>query len=141
MTELLIIRDTFTKKTTIGKLYINGTYFCHTLEDVIRGNGIKIYGETGIPAGEYRVKLSVSYRLKRLMPMIYTEDNEYEIKKNGIGFRGVRMHGGNRADDTLGCVIIAHNRIDDDTIQGTAEKDLVNALPKTGEMRLIVKNK
>ena len=71
--NLLLIREQFFKDTTIGKLYINGEFFCHTLEDAIRGYGIKVYGHTGIPAGAYKIDLSVSHRFKRLMPMVYTE--------------------------------------------------------------------
>ena len=85
--NLLVIREEFYRNTTIGtgklkkgtslnKLFINGEFFCHTLEDAIRGEGIKIPAFTGIPAGEYEVKLSNSSRFQRLMPMVYTESNE-----------------------------------------------------------------
>lgn len=140
MTELLIIRDTHTLKSTVGKLFINGEFFCYTLEDVVRGEGIKIYGDTAIPAGEYKVKLSMSSRFQRLMPMVFTEDNEYEVIKGGIGFKGIRMHGGNTHKDTHGCVLVCHNRLNDNTIQGTAEKDLVKELKPFDNIKLIIKN-
>lgn len=138
--KLLLIRDTFTKTTTSGKLYVDGDYFCYTLEDVVRGEGIKISGETAIPTGEYKVILSMSSRFKRLMPMVYTEDNQYEIIKGGISFKGVRLHGGNTHKDTHGCPLIAHNKIDDNTIQGSAEKDLVAELKPYSDITLTVKN-
>ena len=140
MTNILLIRDTFSEQTTVGKLYINGEFFCYTLEDTVRAYGIKVPRYTAIPEGEYNVKLSESHRFKRLMPMIYTEDNEYEIKAGGIGFKGVRMHGGNTHEDTEGCVLVAHNRVDDKTIQGSAEKDLVAELKPYSEIKLTVKN-
>jgi len=141
--NLLVIREEFYRNTTIGKLFINGEFFCHTLEDAIRGEGIKIPAFTGIPAGEYDVKLSNSSRFQRLMPMVYTEINEYEIKKGGIEFKGVRIHGGNTHRNTEGCILVAHNRVDDEVIQGTAEKDLVNILLESGEnkFKLIIKNR
>ena len=51
-----------------------------------------------------------------------------QIKKGGIEFKGVRIHGGNTHRNTEGCILVAHNRVDDEVIQGTAEKDLVNIL-------------
>ena len=46
--ELLIIRDTYTSKSTIGRLFIDGVEFCYTLEDIVRPKGIKVYGETAM---------------------------------------------------------------------------------------------
>ena len=143
MVELLLIRDTFTENTTLGKLFANGTYFCHTLEDTVRAEGIKVYGHTAIPAGEYRVKLSKSSRFNRVMPMVYTEDNGYELKNGGIRFKGIRMHGGNTHRNTEGCILVAHNRLSDEVIQGTAERELVYLLEQFGEIefKLTVKNR
>ena len=45
--RLTIIRDTYTSKSTIGRLFIDGVEFCYTLEDIVRPEGIKVYGETG----------------------------------------------------------------------------------------------
>src|SRR5688572_32863405 len=49
--QMRLVREVFTEKTTIGSLYINGDFFCYTLEDKTRP--IKIYGETAIPKGMY----------------------------------------------------------------------------------------
>ena len=138
---LEIIRDTYTLKSTSGLLYLNGEKICHTLEDTVRGIGIKIPKHTGIPEGEYKVKVTMSGRFKRLMPMVYTEKNGYEIIKNDISFKGVRLHGGNTSENTEGCPLIAFNKIDNDTIQGTAEHKLTERLIELGgEGTLIVKN-
>ena len=143
MIELLLIRDTFTENTTLGKLFANGTYFCHTLEDTVRAEGIKVHGHTAIPAGVYRVKLSWSSRFNRIMPMVFTEDNEYELFKAGIRFNGIRMHGGNTHRNTEGCILVANNRLSDEVIQGTAEEELVALLEQFGdvEFKLTVKNR
>src|SRR5690606_14304558 len=101
--NLLLVRDTFTANSTTGRLYINGKYFCYTLEDVVRGYGIKVPGKTAIPAGTYQVMLTMSSRFNRLMPMLFTEENGYELKSGGISFKGIRLHGGNTHLNTEGC--------------------------------------
>jgi hypothetical protein len=138
MFTIEVKRDTYTLQSTVGKLYLNQKFFGHTLEDVSRGENIKIPGETAIPTGMYRVVLSTSSRFKRLMPMIYTEANQYEIKMQGIRFTGVRIHGGNRSKDTHGCILIAENRINDDLIQGSLEEKLTEALQQLGGKGILV---
>jgi hypothetical protein len=84
---------------TIGKLYVNGEYFADTLEDVVRPDGVKVYGETAIPAGVYKVILNVSNRFKCLMPLLLNVPN----------FDGIRIHSGNTAVDTHGCLLVGKN--------------------------------
>lgn len=124
-----IIRDSYSKNTTLGKMYINGEYFCETLEDTVRPFGIKVKGETAIPDNiVYKVSLSVSNRFKRLMPILYTESDLNTLKGNGISFIGVRFHGGNDDGDTAGCPLVAKNRIGNNKIQGTMEKPLTEKI-------------
>ena len=52
--ELKISRKEFTDQSTIGDLFIDDTYFCHTLEDMVREPGVKVPGETAIPEGRHR---------------------------------------------------------------------------------------
>ncbi len=85
---------------TIGKLYIDGAYFCDTLEDVVRPAGQKIAGKTAIPSGTYKVKKTMSPRFKSVLPEIL----------NVPGFTGVRIHSGNTADDTAGCLLLGLNK-------------------------------
>lgn len=85
---------------TIGKLYIDGAYFCDTLEDTVR-TGEKIAGKTAIPAGTYKVKMTWSPRFKRYLPEILNVPN----------FSGVRIHAGNSALDTDGCVLLGLNKV------------------------------
>jgi len=123
-------RYLYTARTTIGKLYLPKEIvpFCFTLEDTVRAFGIKVPGETAIPEDMYKVIISLSRRFKRLMPMLYTESNRYEILSHGIGFKGVRLHGGNDHTDTAGCPLVAFNYISDTKIQGTAEKALTSKI-------------
>jgi len=124
--DIHIKRNTHTLKSALGNVYLgdSGERFCYSLEDVIRGTGIKIHGETGIPAGEYFWHITYSNRFKRDMISVYTESNGYELINDGKSFKGIRMHGGNTAVDSHGCPLVAYNRLSDDKIQGTAEKDL-----------------
>lgn len=94
---------------TIGKLYIDGEYFCDTLEDTVRDlnksgkfdNGEKkIYGETAIPYGTYNVKWTYSNKFKKYMPLI----------ENVPSFAGIRIHAGNSSADTQGCILVGENK-------------------------------
>lgn len=92
--NLLILRKTVTDRSTIGKLYVDGQFECFTLEDVPRAE--KIAGETCIPVGVYPLKITYSPRFKRDLPLLL----------NVPGFEGVRIHTGNSAKDTEGCILV-----------------------------------
>lgn len=107
-------KDTY----TIGKLFINGTFFSNTLEDKDRGltssmtleeiNKKKIYGQTAIPSGTYEVKLTYSNRFhSRVWGKKY--NGKVPELLNVKGFGGVRIHPGNKAADTLGCILVGKN--------------------------------
>lgn len=82
---------------TIGKLFIDGVYFCDTLEDKVRD--VKIKGITAIPTGKYKVKITMSNRFKKLMPLLIDVPN----------FEGIRIHSGNTSEDTGGCILVGKN--------------------------------
>lgn len=99
---------------TIGKLYIDGIYFCDTLEDPVRNlDSIddKIPTKTAIPAGIYKITMDVvspkyskrkSYawcggRLPRLIDVPF--------------FEGILIHSGNTPDHTAGCILVGENKI------------------------------
>lgn len=81
---------------TIGEMSVDDEYICDTLEDRVRPTGEKVYGETAIPAGTYTVVLSYSPRFKKILPEI----------KNVPNFTGIRIHTGNDAGDTEGCILV-----------------------------------
>jgi len=137
--DILIKRKPKSLKSTIGNVYLgnSGEMFCYSLEDIVRGTGIKIHGETAIPEGVYQWHVTYSNRFKRDMISIYTEHNGYELKSNGIEFKGIRMHGGNTSKDTHGCPLVCYNRLNDDTIQGTAEKALTEWAKSVGGSGII----
>lgn len=107
-------KDTY----TIGKLYVNGEFFSNTLEDKDRGltssmtleeiNKKKIYGQTSIPSGTYEVKMTYSNRFNsRVWGKKY--GGKVPELLNVKGFGGVRIHPGNKAADTLGCILVGKN--------------------------------
>ena len=109
--KIRIERGLYNKDTTIGKMYIDGTYFGYTLEDTVRAWGIKVNAHTAIPAGRYQVKITYSSRFKRDMPVIYNVDTDppYMLKEGGIEFKGIRIHGGNTHENTEGCILVGEN--------------------------------
>lgn len=125
-------RSIYTLKSTGGDLYDEENFLCHTLEDVSRGENIKIPHETAIPTGTYAIILTQSTRFGRLMPAIISELSGYELKNKGISFKGIRIHGGNKANNTDGCVLAARQRIDPDTIYGSYEKEITKRLREIG---------
>lgn len=101
--KLRLVRDAFTLNSTLGKLYVNDIYECETLEDVDRhleAGGIKMAGETAIPRGTYDVTIDYSSRFAKDMPHIL----------NVPDFEGIRIHPGNTAADTEGCVLVGLRR-------------------------------
>lgn len=93
---LTINRYSFDEASTIGRLYVNGLFFCYTLEDVVRPDGVKIAGQTAIPAGHYEVDIDFSNHFQKLMPHIL----------NVPMFEGIRIHWGNTSKDTEGCILL-----------------------------------
>ena len=98
--ELKVVRSVFNQKSTLGKLYLNGEFFAYTCEDTVRNlNGNcskKIKNETAIDEGRYEVILSFSNRFQKYLPLLL----------NVPCFEGIRMHGGNTAADSEGCILI-----------------------------------
>jgi hypothetical protein len=95
--KLQLLRNASSTKSTIGRLYIEGVFMCYTLEDVIRP--VKIAGETAIPAGTYKVIITESARFKRRLPLLVDVP----------GFAGIRIHPGNSAADTEGCILVGNS--------------------------------
>lgn len=108
--EIKLVRIAFKDTYTIGKLYVDGTYFCDVLEDNDRGLDSsmteseilkrKVKGQTAIPTGHYKIDITYSPKYKRMMPILL------DVK----GFSGIRIHSGNTAKDTEGCLIVGKNK-------------------------------
>lgn len=111
-------RDTY----TIGRLYINGEYFCDTLEDKDRGlkqsmslseiKAKKVYGKTAIPAGEYEITLHIiSHKYSKKPWFVKFCGAKMPRILNIPGYDGVLIHEGNSDKDTCGCVLVGKNTV------------------------------
>ena len=89
---LTLIRDVNGDKAVMGKLYFNGGLVCYTLENATNA----------IPCGVYYVQNSKSPKFKRELPLICN---------SGVpSSRGIRMHRGNTAKDSQGCILVGMGR-------------------------------
>lgn len=118
-------RDTY----TIGKLYIDGVYFCDTIEDRDRGlrqdaayaanKRLKVQHETAIPTGRYQVTLGVqSQRFKDKKAYAFCKGYLPRLL-NVPCFDGVLIHIGNTAKDSSGCILVGENKIKGQVINST----------------------
>lgn len=107
--KLTLNRIALRQTYTIGKLYIDGKYFCDTLEDTVRDTNKsgkfdncekKIKGKTAIPYGTYEIKWTYSPRFKKYTPQLM----------NVPSFEGIRIHSGNSSTDTEGCLLLGENK-------------------------------
>jgi hypothetical protein len=111
--EFSLVRKYFTDTYTIGKLSVDGTYLCDTLEPVVRdlhdinhdgdftdpGEG-KIMGKTAIPYGRYQILFQYWKKHNKMAPLL----------QDVPGFTGIYIHSGNTADDTQGCILPGENK-------------------------------
>jgi len=129
--RLNLIRKYLKEDYTIGMLFINGKYFCDTIEDKVRdfnkdGDLLddgekKVYAQTAIPYGTYDVELSMSPKFKRLLPLVL------DVKH----FTGIRIHRGNTAKDSAGCILPGENKVKGKVINSTKyEVNLVDRMER-----------
>lgn len=105
---------------TIGRLYVDGVYFCNTLEDKSRGlkqtdstffiKQRKVYGETAIPTGTYKVAMNVTSPKYAAVAWYWQLCRGKMPRLLDVpGFEGILIHPGNTALDTLGCILVGKN--------------------------------
>jgi hypothetical protein len=127
--ELTLQRnEKFTRDYTAGRLMLDGLPWLYTLEDEVReiaGRPVsewKIPKVTAIPRGRYRVILTHSNKFKRVLPEVL----------NVPGYTGIRMHKGNLASHTEGCILVGKSDGNDKDAwlgnSGVAEGELVAVL-------------
>jgi len=115
--KLLLNRIYLHEHYTIGKLFINGEYFSDAVEDKVRDANkdgdlldegeAKVYGETAIPYGKYKIELSMSPKFKRMLPLLL------DVKH----FTGIRIHAmgtitkPGTAKNSEGCIGPGENKV------------------------------
>lgn len=133
-------------KYTIGHLYIDGKYFCDTLEDPDRGltqemsldyiKKIKIKGDTCIPYGTYELSLKVtSFKYSNISKYPYTSVAKGKMPRvmNVKGFDGILIHAGNTQRDTEGCLLVGLNKVKGQVVQSQATWQKLYALLKQAD--------
>ncbi len=132
--NLLLIRDTFTEESTIGRLFINGELFCDTLENPWKDNQRNI---SCIPKGKYDVRL-------RLPRESASRDYIHLLVKNVPQRDWILFHRGNTAKDTSGCILVGqgskHNAVQNSRLaMDLLTKEIINLGGE--DIKLIIKNK
>lgn len=114
--QLTLVRTDRQPNHTVGSLFVNGEFFCYTLEDKDRGltsdmslediQSKKIYGKTAIPKGVYPIDMNtVSTKFKdRLWAKPY--DGKLPRLLDVPGYEGILIHVGNTVEDTSGCILV-----------------------------------
>ena len=118
--KLQLKRRFFAPTYTISTFSIDGERFCDVLEDVNRDlnkdgdlndtNEGKVYGETCIPFGTYKVVVTMSNRFKKPLPLLVDVPH----------FEGIRIHAGNDSVDTHGCLLVGENKVKGKVINSQA---------------------
>ena len=127
--KLLLKRIAKRDSYTIGKLYVNGVYLGDTLEDRDRGldwsmsldkiKAKKVYGETAIPKGTYDITMDVVS--PKFKDRSWAKPWKGKIPRllNVPGFDGILIHVGNKAQDSLGCILVGQNKVVGQVINST----------------------
>ena len=150
MKHILVQRTYRGNAYTIGKLIIDGYYICDTLEDVDRGlsntmtedeiKKIKIYGETAIPTGTYKVVMNVVS--EKFKDRVWAKPYGGKLPRlvNVPGYEGVLIHVGNIAKDTLGCILVGENKVKGQVISSTnAFNKVMSILKDDNDVELTIK--
>lgn len=131
--KLTLKRKFLGDKYTIADLFIDDKFFCNTIEDTVRELPItcsytpkgqsckckgKIYAETAIPPGIYKVTMEYSPRFKRKLPFLH----------NVPHFLGVLIHSGNDESASAGCLIVGNNTVKGKVTESRATSDKLNAI-------------
>jgi hypothetical protein len=132
--SLVLIRDTFTKESIIGKLYVDGEMFCDTLELPYKDNQRRI---SSIPIGEYKLRL-------RYPRESGTRDYLHLLIQDVPNRDYILFHKGNKAEDSRGCILVGQKRQQDFVSNSSLAMDLLmqEIIYLGGEnIKLIIKNK
>ena len=115
--ELKVIRYSSSKESTLGLLFINNQFMAYTLEDEKRS--VKVYGETCIPAGRYRVQFHTAGKFHARYSVKFPGIHKGMLHVTGVpGFKWILIHIGNDDDDTAGCLLVGDSVNNNNTHDG-----------------------
>lgn len=118
---------------TIGDLFIDGHFFCHTIEDKVRDLPAKctrapvglnctckekVYAQTAIPTGTYKVTMEYSPKFKRFLPLLH----------NVPHFLGILIHSGTDENSSAGCIIVGMNKVKGKVVESRKTSDTLNQI-------------
>lgn len=136
--KLRLKRVLLGKAYTIGKLYINNKLFCDTIEDEVRAlptecEGIasgsqchckeKVYAQTAIPPGIYKITMEYSPKFKRVLPYLHDVPH----------FSSILIHPGVDEKSSAGCIIVGKNTVKGKVTASRATSDALNAILSTAK--------
>jgi hypothetical protein len=129
--NLLLIRDSFTEKSVIGKLYLNSEFYGHTLELAWKDNQKRV---SCIPKGVYEVKKRHTQKSKYKYEHLHILDvPDREL---------ILMHIGNYPKNSKGCILLGNTRALN--FVGESRKAFYNLMYDLGsfeEIELVIKNR
>lgn len=159
---IICTRISYAPQSTLSRITLTNDEhqdrkFCFCLEDTVRKEGIKVCGSTAIPDNllGYKIAKTYSPRFKRDTLQLYNVSEDLSVdydfgNDKHIHFEGVRVHGGNKHEDTEGCPLVAYDLIQannkkDFIIQSRADNELMAwydiEIAKGREVRWVVINK
>lgn len=116
---LHLIRHKATEDALLGRLYLNGAFLCHTLENK----------KKAVPCGFYKIENSQSPKFKRELPLIYNDD----VKAS----RGIRIHVANKVEDVAGCVGVGMTESGDKLKDAKLAETMVTMICRNQEQLII----
>ena len=137
--DLILKRLNKIDKYTEGKLYINGVYFCDTIEPYDSGltqsdavNAIeeeKKLHKICIPSGNYSIILNYSAKFRQVLPLLV-----------GVkGFTGIRIHAGNTVENTEGCILVGMKAKDGYIVDSKAHLSYLMSKLKGNDCNITIK--
>lgn len=119
---LTLVRYTRTEEAILGSLYLNGAFICYTLENSAKA----------IQCGMYAMQNSKSPKFKRELPLLHNA----KVPAS----RGIRIHRGNTAKDSQGCVLVGMGRNGDRLTESTPSETMVTMICRNESNLVIVDN-
>lgn len=104
--KLLLKRQVLNEHYTMGELFVDGDYYCDTLEPPISADK-----HPAIIPGTYNVQMFPSQKFRALRPILI----------GVIGRSGILIHEGNYVRNTQGCILVGQN-IGRGRLQNSKEK-------------------